>query len=1764
MDERKVYEEINNKIAKEENRLLNSYPEAVSKFLTAAGSYHITTIVNIEHAVAIRDYLHETGKKPSEYFKEHHNLYKGWIKEEFLESFYYAVDNVIYWQHIDNAYRRTRRNGAYEDNVGKIADIIDDFHRDSIFGKDVMSLIKGNLSEAEKVFVSYSYRRPNIHGYLIAAELDRGNKELEDYIEDQIFGEGGHVTYEMIRGIMMSKSTRLYEALGKLLVAARLQEGTRQAICENMDCGREEAFIYFYKILLDNDMFRFSSVIRAGGTWTGILNTEGAKLERVSKKMFELCYSYLTDKDARMAALSSEDSMEIYLALWAMGCHDGRDSSNMAKDIFANGTPHQRLVAMYYLLETQSSLLSVAEAVKLHADETALMALAIPRLELHANSCIFNVVGSTYKYSSEHDRAKFTRIKKGYVKKADFVIDESDARALYDSLLGIYKNMKSKKQEFSPIVFPWHSATLSKSDLLVIMAYLADYLRDDDYRDQILGHIGDIDGVHKGSVLELLAADPKAPSQRKAVLSMIISADTDTRAVAFHILNQMELTKDDYSALEDALRLKKADMRTMVLSFLYDLKGQDLQDTIERLLSAKSEEKRLGGISLVMMLKDDADRTSEFENAVKLFNRDDETKGTEKTASEKTVSERTDHEKALINDIIGAAQVVNNGNGSSDTSVKSDAPLYDPDAVYEPVLDNEFISKCRESFVKVFPDSAMSKNADSSKKSLLSGKNLLSGNSLLSGKNLLSGKSLLSGNGLLSKVLGGGNSSDEKDKLFMLAKKLDEIIDENKDKEFVDRIGETKLLRNATYLIKWDDDRKRVVIFGELWDDYYEKSLGGDYSLALKLLMLVAPGDSAPGYEDFFAKALSDLWGECYFKTIDLKYPQLVRIVLELLEEQHRDRKLFMEIGVSAYSWLLNEYKGPLTYHYTYINNWSKKEVKSHKTILSHASLGRFGAIYRDYEELFDKIFPIKYALSCKAEYKNESIDFINRGFAFDGVLMQDYLKACQLGIISRDFLDKMLWNKDSIQRSVRILSDYTKKIKDKGKVVAKRGYNYGGNDPEHQLYYRDKEKFADRNEALADLVISCYEKIAPVIAESELGRGDLPTEYSECCRCLTRLYGTGYFVRILSALGKQKIDRNAYYNYYSHTAPSRVSSLSHLLSVCIPGEGEDVETLKAELSGKKIKDSRLVEAALFAPEWISIVGQYLGWEGFSSCCYYFMAHMNEYFDDKRKAMIAKFTPLSTEELHGGAFDCEWFEDVYKTVGADRFKIIYDAAKYISDGAKHTRARKYADAALGNLDMDSVMQEIEAKRNKDYLMCLGVIPSKKASDVKDRYLFIRKFEKESKKFGAQRRASEKLASEMAIKNMATAGGFQDDMRFVLRMESKVSEGLLSFFDPRQVDDVEVNLELDNKGKIVTVVNKGGKKLKSVPARLKKDEYIVELQEAKKTLSTQGSRSKTMFEEAMEEETPFTIGELRDLSKSPVIGPVIKALVLKIGEEYGFIEELTDKKDSEEALIAHPWHLYKSGVWRDYQKKIFDMELRQPFKQVFRELYVKTEDEKEQKHCNRFAGNQIQPKRTLALLKTRRWVADMEDGLQKVYYKKNIISSIYALADWFSPADIEEPTLEWVVFYDRKTFKELKASEVPDILFSETMRDVDLVVSVAHAGDVDPEFSHSTIEMRKAIAEFTLPLFKLSNVTFTESHALIKGTRASYSLHLGSGVIHQESGPMINILPVHSQRRGKLFLPFVDDDPKTAEIISKILFLAEDQKIKDPFILQQIK
>ncbi len=356
---------------------------------------------------------------------------------------------------------------------------------------------------------------------------------------------------------------------------------------------------------------------------------------------------------------------------------------------------------------------------------------------------------------------------------------------------------------------------------------------------------------------------------------------------------------------------------------------------------------------------------------------------------------------------------------------------------------------------------------------------------------------------------------------------------------------------------------------------------------------------------------------------------------------------------------------------------------------------------------------------------------------------------------------------------------------------------------------------------------------------------------------------------------------------------------------------------------------------------------------------------------------------------------------------------------------------------------------------------------------------------------------------------------------------------------------------------------------------------------RKKLKEQYTRTKQMLEQAMEDGTAFEIRELLALLENPVVRPLTEPLVYVAAEPeedpavkrlpdtkiMGFLsaEGLTDwsgkivpMSSDTKVRIAHPCDFYQEGHWAEYQKFLFAGQIRQPFKQVFRELYVKLSEELEKRETCLFAGYQIQPKKTVATLRGRRWVADYENGLQKVYYKEDLIVVLVALADWFSPGDIEAPVLESVVFYDRKDFSQKKIREIPERIYSEVMRDVDLAVSTAYVGGVDPEASHSTMEMRRVIVEENLRLFQVKNVQLKGNHAQINGKLGQYTVHLGSGVIHQVGNAMLHVLPVHSQHRGKIFLPFLDEDPKTAEILTKILMFAEDTKIKDPAVIRQIR
>ena len=729
-------------------------------------------------------------------------------------------------------------------------------------------------------------------------------------------------------------------------------------------------------------------------------------------------------------------------------------------------------------------------------------------------------------------------------------------------------------------------------------------------------------------------------------------------------------------------------------------------------------------------------------------------------------------------------------------------------------------------------------------------------------------------------------------------------------------------------------------------------------------------------------------------------------------------------------------------------------------------------------------------------------------------------------------------------------------------------------------------------------------------IVEVEEKRGELPTPLTPAARAIERFEGAEYFCGLLAALGKEPFFRG--YLYSSDTTKRAV--LSRLLKRCYPAKEDSPQKLKELLAATDIGEKRLAEAAMYAPQWAGLAEQILGWPGLKKGVWFFQAHINETFSAEKETEVALYSPISPQRFNDGAFDRDWFLTAYGQLGEKRFHILYQSAKYITSGSSaHRRSQLYADAVLGKLDAGELEKEIGEKRNQEKLRCYPLIPIAEGDrrEALRRYEFIQRFLKESRQFGAQRRESERKAVLTAMENLALTTGFMDVNRMTWYLESEKMKELAPFFDgvapgmradgrnaaaggpagddpaaghagtpAPGADGVLLRLGIDAEGNASLAVQKNGKTLKTLPKALNKDETVLEMKETVKELKEQKRRAVETLERAMTEQTVFLGDELEKILENPVLAPQVSALlwIPEEGGKAGFPGKneagltLTDIRGELHALpadaklrVAHPHDLIAAGEWAQAMHLLYEKKRKQPFKQVFREYYPLTEEERQERTLSRrYAGHQVQPQKTVALLRSRGWTVDYEEGLQKVFYRENLIVRMYALADWFSPADIEAPTLEEVRFFDRTTGKAEALESVPPILFSETMRDIDLAVSVAHAGGVDPEASHSTVEMRAALAKELVSLLKLSNVSFAGSHARIHGSLADYSVHLGSGVVHGEGLGMIAVLPVHSQARGRIFLPFADDDPKTAEILSKILLFAEDKKIKDPAILDQIR
>jgi len=721
-----------------------------------------------------------------------------------------------------------------------------------------------------------------------------------------------------------------------------------------------------------------------------------------------------------------------------------------------------------------------------------------------------------------------------------------------------------------------------------------------------------------------------------------------------------------------------------------------------------------------------------------------------------------------------------------------------------------------------------------------------------------------------------------------------------------------------------------------------------------------------------------------------------------------------------------------------------------------------------------------------------------------------------------------------------------------------------------------------DQAPGLAAIVDEVRDRIVDI----ESRRGELPTQVSNAAARLADSGGARTVIQVLVAQGRTGFVRSGS-AYPWCGAQSRPASFMHLIGVAHPRSDDTLESFARAVCDAGVLPSRLIEASLIAPQWADHIEAAVGWPGLADGVWWLHAHTRDpnwssWYGDTREewtGRISRRTPVAAQDLLDGAVDVEWFRLAYDRLGEKRWEALQKAARFTCAGAGHKRAQMFADAMRGRLKREQLVQMIRDKRNQDAVRALGLVPlaegAERNNDVLERYLILQEFRRESRQYGSMRQASERLAADIAMQNLARTAGYPDPSRLEWAMERAAVEDLRDGSIEAVAGDVTVRLAIDPWGRPSLRAMRGSRLLSAIPASARKDPSVAALVMRERDVRKQSSRVRRSLEEAMCRKDRFAGAELRDLMEHPVLAPMLRSLVFVGTDMAGYPVDggralesadgtVVALPDAAEVRIAHPTDLLDTGEWHVWQRECFMRERIQPFKQVFRELYVPTRAEcEDQTQSLRYAGHQVNPRQALSLLGQRGWVNDPEDGPSRTFHREGIVARLVFDEPFWSPAQVEAPTIETVTFSDRSAYKPLPLAGIPPILFSEVMRDVDLVVSVAHVGGVDPEASASTVAMRGSVVRETCRLLQLDNVRIEGNFARIDGVLTQYSVHLGSGVVHQSSGAVILIVPVHSQHRGRLFLPFMDDDPRTAAILSMVLLLAKDQDIREPGIIEQI-
>ncbi len=1376
--------------------------------------------------------------------------------------------------------------------------------------------------------------------------LRYGDKEISDLVSEAILGEGEiKLTHQIIIGVIKSDVIKQVENLGKLLLAAKGQEGLRQAILENADCGFPSSHTYFIKLIIDNNLARFSSVIRAFGTWTGLAydNVKPAVIDKCMK----LAYQHLSDETKFGEGLKSADTLEIYMTLWACACRDIHSAKDGAINLVDVPEKYRRLTGWYFLYST------IHERV-IH--EIAMQHIHIREPEELAwiCSCLYkssDAVRVGWDWNEEDKMTAFP----------DSIFSESKAirQEQFNKLCAVLDFIGNKKTKFDGSVFPWTWVQLESLNVAKCMLGLAGYDRDHTMIQKLSGYLPLMDAdTRRAFYINLL--DPDISEQRSILLSGLSDRSSTIKNDIVKRMEKISLNPADIEYLTTTLTTTNAGLRKAIMSLLGKQKESLIAPAIHELIHSVNDKQLLASIELLGLF------------------------------GEKNPQLLTEY-----NDKIN--ELRNRGNLPNDVSVILEQ--LNKNKTNEYIADNGYglYNPAAPDFDKVLWASKRPKVKVYSKKEL-------------------------------KKML----SPSEED-LSRIIAPIKDVIVKNKGQEceveYYDG-GKTKvLIGDSNYYLPQLPGTSRNRGHNQIYDYYLADEIMEVYDLLnispITLAVILYYGEGGLDYGSEFTPAAKKIFTGLPFEDKCLNfdkyvnpYSPMVRNILQsILQVRHEDVfELAMSVWVSLVSLIpesdyLTSYQTESTaYYYS-----SRKDADCMFGIGIISAWRSLAHRFIETEEQFVTFWSELWYEYLVVEKKYMPV--------YDRL---DLLRAYKLGLISNDGLQEELISGANAADYIRFFT--------KGDSIQKEV------EEEYSFFTAAVHKAVER-------IVSVEEK-----------RGELSTPLTQLASQIGHFNGGAkHFSALLTALGKDNFHRG--YVWYGNQ--TKKSMLSVLLKNCYPQQEDTPDSFGAAIKAVGISEKRLLQAVMYAPQWADLAEKSSGIQGLASAVWLFHAHINERFSAEKETKVALYSPISQQQFADGTFDKDWFLEAYNAVGEKYFDDLYKSAKYITDSSSaHRRSQLYTDAVLGRLNKAEIKAEIADKRNQEKLRAYALIPldDKNPSDALHRYEFIQKYSKESKQFGSQRRASEDKAVRIALQNLALTTGFGDSDRMSWYLESEKMDDLRYLMEPKDIGGAEVWLQIAEDGTPSLGVSKEGKLLKSLPKAFAKTETVLEIQSAVKDLRDQKKRAKLGFEMAMVSRTAFGADEILCLLNHPVLKATVGSLVFVSDDTIGFPKSGEGKlylisadgtknvlSGNDKIIISHPYDLIKHKCWSTYQQYLYKNQIIQPFKQAFREYYPITEDElAEVNTSRRYAGHQVQPQKTVALLKTRGWTVDYEEGLQRVYHKENLIARMYAMADWFSPADIEAPTLEGVRFFTRDKDEPIAFETVPPVIFSEVMRDIDLL------------------------------------------------------------------------------------------------------------------------